>query len=177
MAVEGEFYTPDKPQYQPVEKAKPIRPTDNLIVEGTFEGKRRTTDDFSSYKIERSQIIRHEDNLKVTDGKFFSETTSKKDYQRETEEDKPIRRNTYTKEEIENLNIDSSEITTIRRRTWTKEDLEALKQTTDEKTKYKTVERPQQIKPTDNLRPEGDFYSPTKDEFRPAERPKQVRTC
>lgn len=120
-------------------------------------------------KVERSQIIRHEDNLKVTDGQFYSQTTSKSDYQREIEEDKPLRRNTYTKEEADNLNITSetTEVsTTIRRRTWTKEELEAVK--------YKSIERPQQIKPVDNLKPEGEFYSPTKEGFKPAERPKQV---
>lgn len=164
--MEGEFYKPDKPTYQPVEKAKPIKPTDNLIMEGTFEGKRRNE---SFVVAERSQIIRHEDNLKVTDGQFYSQTTSQKDYQRETENDKPGRRNTYTKEEVDNLNMttETTEVsTTIRRRTWTKEDFDAIK--------YKTLERPQQIKPVDNLRPEGEFYSPTKEDFKPAERPKQV---
>jgi hypothetical protein len=170
LTVEGEFHTPDKPQYQPVEKVKPIKPTDNLTVEGTFEGRRRT-DDYSVFKAERSTIIRQHDNLKVTDGQFYSQTTSQSDYQREIEEDKPLRRNTYTKEEAENLNITSetSEVsTTIRRRTWTKEELEAVK--------YKTIDRPQQIKPVDNLRPEGEFYSPTKEDFQPAERPKQVKS-
>lgn len=161
------------------EKAKPFKPTDNLIIEGTFEGKRRT-EDFKIVQVERSQIIRHEDNLKITDGQFYGETTSRKDYQREVQEDKPIRRNTYTKEEMENLNIETTETTevsSIRRRTWTKEDFEAHKlpqKPDDSQVKYKPVERPQQIKPTDNLRPEGEFFSPQKEEYRPAERPKQV---
>lgn len=116
--------------------------------------------------------------MKVTDGQFYGQTTSRTDYQREVEKDKPIRRNTYTKEEIENLNFETTEVSTIRRRTFTKEDFEATKlpqKPDDSPVKYKTVERPQQIKPTDNLRPEGEFYSPEKEEFRPSERPKQVR--
>ena len=158
------------------EKSKPIRPTDNLIIEGTFEGKRKT-EDYKVVQVERSQIIRHEDNLKVTDGQFYGQTTSRTDYQREVEKDKPIRRNTYTKEEIENLNFETTEVSTIRRRTFTKEDFEdtkLAKKPDDSPVKYTTVERPQQIKPTDNLRPEGEFYSPQKEEFRPSERPKQV---
>lgn len=155
---------------------KPFKPTDNLVIEGTFEGMRKTTEDFKVVQTERSQIIRHEDNLKITDGKFYGETTSRKDYQREVEEDKPMRRNTYTKEEVENLNIETTEFSTIRRRTFTKEDFEAhgYPQKPDEPKKYKPFERPQQIKPTDNLRPEGDFYSPEKEQYRPGERPKQV---
>jgi hypothetical protein len=115
-------------------------------MEGSFEGKRKTTEDFQTHKFERSTIVKHVDNLKVTDGVFYSETTSKSDYQRAIEEDQPIRRNTYTKEEVENLNIDSSQITTIRRRTWTKEELEDLKKKTTETVKYKSIERPQQVK-------------------------------
>jgi hypothetical protein len=134
------------------------------MVEGTFEGQRKTME---VHRAERSQIIRHEDNLKITDGQFYSETTSKSDYQREIEENRQIRRNTFTKEEVENLNEDLTESTTIRRRTWTKEDFDAIK--------YKQPERPQQVKPVDNLKPEGNFYSPEKSEFKAAERPKQVK--
>lgn len=31
------------------------------------------------------------------------------------------------------------------------------------------------VKPEDNLRPEGQFYTPEKSTFRPAERPQQVK--
>ena len=177
LTVEGDFYVPEKPQYHMAERPKPFKPTDNLFIEGNFEGKRKTKEDFKTIQVERSQIIRHEDNLKITDGHFYGETTSRMDYQREIEEDKPIRRNTYTKEEVENLNVETSEISTIRRRTWTKEDFEAqgYPQKQDESpTKYKPIERPQQIRPSDNLKPEGDFYSSQKEKYRPAERPKQV---
>lgn len=169
LKVEGDFYTPEKEHYKPVEKPKPFKPQDNLIVEGTFEGRR--TEDYQVHKFERSQIVRREDNLKISDGEFYSQTTNKSSYQREIEEDQPLRRNTYTKEE-DDLNEKS-----IRRRTWTKEELEAVRQKAidDEKPKYKPIDRPQQVKPTDNLRPEGDFYSPEKDRFVPADRPKQVR--
>lgn len=165
LTIEGDFYLPEKQSFKPAERTQPFRPHDNLIVEGTFEGRR--TDDFTSHKFEKSQIIRHEDNLKITGGQFYGETTSKMDFHRETEEDSLIRRNTYTKDEDE---------TTIRRRTWTKEELEAVRQkVADEKPKYKPIERPTQVKPTDNLKPEGEFYSPTKDQFVPADRPHQVR--
>ena len=147
------------------------------MIEGTFEGKRKTNEDFKIVQSERSRIIRHEDNLKISDGTFYGQSISRTDYQREVDEDKPIRRNTYTKEEIDNLNFESTEVSTIRRRTWTKEELEAIKhpqKPDDSHPKYKQIDRPQQIKPADNLRPEGEFYSPHKEEFRPAERPKQV---
>lgn len=107
--------------------------------------------------VERQKPFLPSNNLVVNDGQFYSETTSKTDYQREIEEERSIRRNTFTKEEVENLNIDSSETTTIRRRTWTKEDFDAVK--------YKQPERPQQVKPVDNLRLEGEFQSPEKPKF------------
>lgn len=44
-----------------------------------------------------------------------------------------------------------------------------------EKGQYKPGERPTPKRPVDNLRPEGDFYSPEKQEFKPVERPKQVK--
>lgn len=163
MKIEGDFYTPEKQPFKPAERTQPFRPHDNLVIEGTFEGKR--TEDFQTHKFERSQIVRHEDNLKITGGQFYSETTSKIDFHRETEDDSPIRRNTYTKDEEE---------TTIRRRTWTKEELEAVRQKANEP-KYKPIERPTQVKPTDNLKPEGEFYSPTKDQFVPADRRHQVK--
>lgn len=167
LKIEGDFYKPEKEPYIPVERQKPFRPHDNLTVEGTFEGRR--SEDFKVHKTERSTIVRHEDNLRISGGQFFSETTSKTDFQREIEEDSPIRRNTYTKEE--------TDVETIRKRTWTKEELEAVRQKVkdDEKPKYKPIERPTQYKPSDNLGPsEEPFYSPEKDKFVPAERPQQV---
>lgn len=129
-----------------------------MVIEGTFEGRR--SEDYTSFKSERSQIVRHEDNLTVTGGQFYGETTSKTAYNKEIEEDSKTRRNTYTKEES-----DATE--TIRRRTWTKEELEAVR--------YKPIERPTQVKPTDNLKPEGEFYSPEKDQYKPGERPQQFK--
>lgn len=169
LTVEGEFFKMEKIQYQPVEKVKPFKPHDNLVIEGKFEGKKTTTtEDFSTF--ERSKIVRHEDNLKITGGQFYSQTTSKSDYQRESEDEfSTVRRNTYTK--------DDEETTTIRRRTWTKEDFEEnlKKIKEDEKSpKYKQIERPQQTRPTDNLYPEGDFEREAKPKFAPVERPKQV---
>lgn len=167
MKIEGDFYKPEKEPYIPAERQKPFKPHDNLVVEGTFEGRR--SEDFKAHKTERSTIVRHEDNLRITGGQFFSETTSKTDFTREVEEDSPIRRNTYTKEE--------TDVETIRKRTWTKEELEEVRRRVkeDEKPKYKPIERPTQYKPSDNLGPsEEPFYSPEKDKFVPAERPQQV---
>lgn len=167
LKIEGDFYKPEKEPYIPAERQKPFKPHDNLIVEGTFEGRR--SEDFKIHKTERSTIVRHEDNLRITGGQFYGETTSKKDFTREVEEDSPIRRNTYTKEE--------TDVETIRKRTWTKEELEEVRRRVkeDEKPKYKPIERPTQYKPSDNLGPsEEPFYSPEKDKFVPAERPQQV---
>lgn len=44
-----------------------------------------------------------------------------------------------------------------------------------EKEKFRPADRPQQFKPSDNLRPEGDFQRPERTEFKPAERPQQVK--
>lgn len=46
---------------------------------------------------------------------------------------------------------------------------------TPEKQKYIPAERPQQVRPEDNLRPEGTFDRPEKTAFKPAERPKAVK--
>lgn len=47
---------------------------------------------------------------------------------------------------------------------------------TPEKPKFQPVERPKSVKPQDNLRPsEGDFQRPEKPKFVPAEKPKQVK--
>lgn len=46
---------------------------------------------------------------------------------------------------------------------------------TPEKSKYIPAERPQQVKPVDNLVPEGTFDRPEKTSFKPAERPKAVK--
>lgn len=41
--------------------------------------------------------------------------------------------------------------------------------------KYHPAERPTQVKRPDNLRPEGDFYTPEKEKFKPAEKTVAVR--
>lgn len=169
MTVEGEFFIPEKESFVPTERQAPVKPHDNLTVGGTFEGRR--SDDYRYQQTSKSEIIRHEDNIKVSQGTFYSQTTSQKDYQREVIEDEPLRRNTYTKEESE------LEETKIRRRTWTKEELEEIRMKVqeDNKPKYKPIDRPTQVKPTDNLKPEGEFYTPDRDQFRPSERPVQVK--
>lgn len=44
-----------------------------------------------------------------------------------------------------------------------------------ERTEFIRAERPQQVKPEDNLRSEGTMFTPEKPAYRPAERPQQVR--
>lgn len=46
---------------------------------------------------------------------------------------------------------------------------------TPEKPQFIPAERPKQVRPEDNLRPEGPMYTPEKQTFRPAERPKAVK--
>lgn len=169
LKIEGDLYIPEKETFTMVERSVPVKPHDNLSMEGSFEGRR--SEDYKFQKTEKMKVIRHEDNLKVSEGKFFSQTTSQMDYQREIVEDQPIRRNTYTKEEESETNE-----TRIRKRTWTKEELEEirLKVQEGEKPKYKPIERSTQIKPTDNLKSEGDFYTPEKSTFTPADKRTQV---
>lgn len=169
LKIEGDFYVPEKETFTLVERSVPVKPHDNLTMEGKFEGRR--SDDYRFQQTDKIEIVRHEDNLKVSEGKFFSQTTSQKDYQREIEEDQPFRRNTYTKDE----EFETSEVK-IRKRTWTKEELEEirLKVQDGEKPKYKTIERPTQFKPNDNLKPEGEFYTPEKSTYAPADKINQV---
>ena len=42
---------------------------------------------------------------------------------------------------------------------------------TPEKTGYRPAERPQQVKPEDNLKPEGKFERPIKESYRPGDIP------
>ncbi len=42
---------------------------------------------------------------------------------------------------------------------------------TPEKTAFRPAERPQQVRPEDNLRPEGKFERPVKESYRPADIP------
>lgn len=47
---------------------------------------------------------------------------------------------------------------------------------TPEKPKYQPADRPKQVKPTDNLKTgEGDFVTPERTKYVPADRPKQVK--
>lgn len=46
---------------------------------------------------------------------------------------------------------------------------------TPEKLKFTPTERPKQVRPEDNLRPEGSFERPERVPFKPAERPKAAK--
>ena len=37
LKPEGQFYTPEKPQYRPADRPQQVRPEDNLRPEGKFE--------------------------------------------------------------------------------------------------------------------------------------------
>lgn len=112
-------------------------------------------------RVDRTVVTKHTDNL-ICEGDRTFETTTKKDFQ-DTEV-------TYTRP---------------RKRTWTKDDVNKYYETIEEVTTtethdtFKTVEdinreRLTPFRPSDNLKPEGEFYTPEKPGFKPAESPKQV---
>lgn len=79
LRPEGKFYTPDKKPTEPTEKRaaerpKQIRPVDNLKITGEFEGKRKTQEVVT--KVERTEVKKHIDQLKLNDGKMETTTTN-----------------------------------------------------------------------------------------------------
>lgn len=95
---------------------------------------------------EKRSPIKHDDNLKIGEGKFMTPEIVK--YQ-------PVERPKQVKPK-DNLKPEGS---------FDK----------PEKPKYQPAERPKQVKPQDNLKPEGSFDAPKKPKYQPAERPKQVK--
>uniref|UniRef100_A0A182F5Y4 Uncharacterized protein n=1 Tax=Anopheles albimanus TaxID=7167 RepID=A0A182F5Y4_ANOAL len=147
--------------------------------------------------------------------KYISSSKSENFYHQENftselnDESSTIRRGTWTKEDAEQHQANRRESYTIehsstendvsgRRLTWTKDDFEAIDISkikgerpkpirhednlkpegqfyTPERQGYTPGERVQPIKHDDNLRPEGEFSAPAKPEYRSGERPKPVR--
>ncbi|XP_011864756.1 PREDICTED: uncharacterized protein LOC105560330 [Vollenhovia emeryi] len=74
LKPEGDFQRRTPEKIGPGERRSPIRHADNLKPEGDFIGRPR--DDFTPKRAERAEVVKREDNLKMTGG--FEGTTSHK---------------------------------------------------------------------------------------------------
>ncbi|XP_020289920.1 titin isoform X3 [Pseudomyrmex gracilis] len=77
LRPEGDFYRPQKTVVGPAEKRTPIKHPDHLKPEGDFVGRPR--DDFTPKRVTRAEVVRREDNLKMT-GDFEGTTSHKSTY-------------------------------------------------------------------------------------------------
>nr|QSG30415.1 SAXO downstream of blistered [Kallima inachus] len=180
------------------ERADIIRRTDNIITEGEFTDSTTTRTEYTLKPVERQKPVRRNTWTKI-EGDMITETTSHSEYIDYTD---TVERTTSIKRKTDNLihegeidfvtsnQQDYTEKNTIierpqRRRTWTKEDFDKFYSTEDIETHTTTQEeyriyeekspkRPER-KPEDNLRPEGEFLTPDKEKWSPAERPIQKK--
>ncbi|KAL0102066.1 hypothetical protein PUN28_018543 [Cardiocondyla obscurior] len=74
LRPEGDFERPQKTVIGPAERRTPIKHPDNLKPEGDFV--KRPRDDFTPKRAEKAEVVKREDNLKMTGG--FEGTTSHK---------------------------------------------------------------------------------------------------
>lgn len=77
LRPEGDFDRPQKSPLGPGERRTPIRHPDNLKPEGDFVGRPR--DDFAPKRTEKVEVVRREDNLRMT-GDFQDSTSQKSTY-------------------------------------------------------------------------------------------------
>ncbi|XP_031631777.1 uncharacterized protein LOC116346019 [Contarinia nasturtii] len=225
LKPEGDIEFTDKKPYKPAEKVVATKPQDTLYLSGEFNDITTSKTDFTGEQIvERASPIRRNTWTKL-EGDLITTTTSQTEF---IDHKDTFERTNITQKKTDNLFLDgvtdfktTSQTDFIdqeivyqrpRKRTFTKDDYEKFHHQTDdttfvrtsetiyqpgerpqavkpqdnlrtnegdfvrpEKSKYVPAERPQQVRPEDNLRQDGPFYTPEKTEFRPAERPKAVK--
>lgn len=88
LKTEGKFDVPTKDTFKPAERPKQVKPVDNLKMTGDFEGRRKTQEVVT--KVDRVQIKKHEDQLKLHDGKMETTTTSQSTFKTVTPVKKDI---------------------------------------------------------------------------------------
>lgn len=76
LKPEGKMYVPEKTEFKSTEKRKQVRHNDNLTTEGEMHIYKKN--DYNGETVQKTNIIRHEDNLKVT-GQFV-DMIAKNDY-------------------------------------------------------------------------------------------------
>ncbi|GFR07607.1 uncharacterized protein TNCT_566471 [Trichonephila clavata] len=156
MRQEGEidFSTTSKSEFvgKTAEKVSPIKPVSSTKITGKFEGTTTNQAMFQDSPREKVHAVRPQNNLRVEEGNFASETTNRKEFQQwEYVKPSPIKPHSSMKQEG---NIDFS--TTNKR--------EYVGKTAEEMALLKS----QAYRPQDNLKLEGgDFTSEstTKTEF------------
>lgn len=148
---------------QMIERVSPVRRNTWTKLEGDLTTTTTSQAEFIDHKdtFERTTITQKKTDNLVMEGQVDYTTTNQTDF----------------------IDQESYVYQRPRKRTWTKDDYEKFHHQTDEttfvqtnKTTFQPGERPQPIKPQDNLRPnEGDFVRPEKPKFIPAERPHQIK--
>lgn len=114
LKTEGEFTTRIIEEYRPAEKPVVKKPEDNLKLTGRFEGKRKTQEVVT--KVERTEVKKHEDQLKLNEGKMETTTTNTSAFKSVT----PVKKDVVdevTKKKFMKSSISLGDDTTILRTT------------------------------------------------------------
>lgn len=172
------------------ERVTPIRRNTWTKIEGEMTTSTTSTSEYVNHSanVEKVTIKKATDNLKTVGETDFT-TTNMTDYtETEVTYVRP-RQRTWTKDDFDKFyqRVDEKRTTT------SQDNYTNISQTTDsrqtiikhednlkmqgefytpEKTTFRPSERPQQVKPTDNLKPEGQFERPSKEAYKPADIPR-----
>lgn len=178
LRPEGKMYLPEKTEFKSTEKRKQVRHSDNLITEGEMHIYKKN--ETVNGTVEKTNIIRHEDNLKMT-GQFV-DMIAKNDYNvTKGERAKVVKQEDNLKIEgkfstsrssDEYRAVTAEKVVVVK----TKDNLK-LEGNFEDHTKrddYTVIkgERVDVVRHPDNLKLEGDFDRPQQKKFESSPRPK-----
>ncbi|KAG4071742.1 hypothetical protein HA402_011896 [Bradysia odoriphaga] len=85
LKLEGEFDRPQQRKFEPSPRPKATKPVDNLRVTGDFEGKSSVQkSEFKNVKGERSEIVKHSDQITLNTGTMSKTTTNSDSFDKKT---------------------------------------------------------------------------------------------
>lgn len=85
LKLEGDFDRPKQPKFESSPRPKATKPVDNLKITGDFEGKSSVQKtEFKTVKGERSEIIKHTDQITLNTGTMSKTTTNSDSFDKKT---------------------------------------------------------------------------------------------
>lgn len=85
LKLEGEFDRPEQRKFEPSPRPKATKPADNLKITGDFEGKSSVQkSEFKNVKGERTEIVKHTDQITLNSGTMSKTTTNSDSFDRKT---------------------------------------------------------------------------------------------
>lgn len=181
LKPEGKMYLPEKTEFKSAEKRKQVRHSDNLSTEGEMHIYKKN--EVVNRTVDKTNIIRQEDNLKVT-GKFV-DMIAKNDYNvTKGERAKVVKQEDNLKMEGKfTLTRSSDDYGAVRAEkvvvVKTKDNLKLEGNFEDhmKRDDYTVIkgERVEVVKHPDNLKLEGDFDRPQQPKFESSPRPKAMK--